>query len=257
MTSQLLALVTTLVFCAPGYPGAPEDAQPLLDSFAKATASAAHWPADSLAAVYDPTEDGGLTKLSDPAAALALVPYPFFIAHAAALHLVPLLQADVSGLGTEERWTLVVPRGRVTGAASMAGYTLASIAGYSPQFVRHIALADWPLPENVSIVASGQVLTMLRRSAAGEPLAVLLDQQETTALATLPFQAQLARAAESAPLPVAIVAQVDSRLPPQKTQALKSALLHLGDSREGAEALAGLRLRGFAAPKLPERSAAP
>ena len=35
MPVPLIALAT-LVFCAPGYPGAPEDAQPLLDTFAKA-----------------------------------------------------------------------------------------------------------------------------------------------------------------------------------------------------------------------------
>ena len=66
MSTLLAASLATLVFCAPGYPGGAGDAQPLVDQFAKAAATAAGWPAGSLAAVYDPTEAGGLAKLNGP-----------------------------------------------------------------------------------------------------------------------------------------------------------------------------------------------
>ena len=85
-----------MVFCAPGYPGGAADAQPYLDAFAAAAAQAAQWPAGSLVATYDATEDGGLAKLANPDAALAFVPFPFFVEHAAALKLAPLVQADVT-----------------------------------------------------------------------------------------------------------------------------------------------------------------
>jgi hypothetical protein len=257
MMFPTLALASTLLFCAPGYPGAPEDAQPLLDTFAQAAVANAHWPKGSLTTLYDPTEEGGLAKLADSSTALAFVPYPFYVAHAAAVHLSPLLQADVTGIGTEERWTLIVPRGRVANPAAMNGYTLASIAGYAPGFVRDVALARWPLPPSVKIVASGQVLTLLRRIAAGEPLAMLLDQEESGALDTLPFAGQLARAAESAPLPVAILAVVDSRLPAAQAQSLRAALLSLPHAPGGADALAGLRLSAFAPLKLPASASTP
>src|SRR5580658_9772048 len=120
MSTLLAGALGTLVFCAPGYPGAPGDAQPLLDQFASAAVSAAGWPAGSLAAVYDPTEEGGLAKLRQSDAVLAFVPYPFFVEHAADLHLTPLVQADVTDVGTQQRWTLVAKAGRVTDAKSMA-----------------------------------------------------------------------------------------------------------------------------------------
>ena len=146
MSILLAAAASTLVFCAPGYPGGAGDAQPYVDGFAKAAAAAAGWPAGSLSAIYDPTEQGGLTKLGSADAVLAFVPYPFYVEHAAQLHLTPLAQADVAGTGTKEKWTLVARTGRVTGAASLAGYTIVSVAGYSPQFVLHSALSAWEVP---------------------------------------------------------------------------------------------------------------
>src|SRR5690348_6374170 len=133
MGTLLAGAMATLVFCAPGYPGAAGDAQPFVDKFAAQAAAAAGWPAGSLAAVYDPTEEGGLAKLGNADAVLAFVPYPFYVEHGASLHLTALAQADVEGTGTEERWTLVAKSGSVTGPASLNGYTLLSVAGYAPQ----------------------------------------------------------------------------------------------------------------------------
>ena len=133
------ASLATLVFCAPGYPGAAGDAQPLVDQFVGAAAAVSGWPAGSLAAVYDPTEEGGLAKLGQTDAALAFVPYPFYVEHASQLHLTPLVQADVVDIGPQQRWTLVAKSGRITGPASLSGFTILSTAGYAPDFVRQRA----------------------------------------------------------------------------------------------------------------------
>src|SRR5580692_10347413 len=198
MSTLLAGALGTLVFCAPGYPGGAGDAQPLLDQFASAAVTASGWPAGSLAAVYDPTEEGGLAKLKQTDAVLAFVPYPFFVEHAAQLHLTALVQADVVELGPQQRWTLVAKSGRVTGPASMAGYTLLSVAGYAPDFVRHSALKDWALPPDVKIESTGQILSALRRVAAGESVAALLDQAQPAALSTLAFAAEVNAVAQPA-----------------------------------------------------------
>jgi hypothetical protein len=253
MSTLLAASLATLVFCAPGYPGAAGDAQPLVDQFASAAVTAAGWPAGSLAAVYDPTEEGGLAKLSSADAVLAFVPYPFFVEHAVQLRLTPLVQADVADVGPQQRWSLVAKSGRVTDPKSMAGYTILSVAGYAPNFVRHSALPGWALPPDVKIEASGQVLSALRRAAAGEPVAVLLDQTQTTALPTLPFAADLKVVTQSPELPVAIIAVVDSRVAAGRARALQAALLKMGRGAGSVESLAALRLRGFVLPKLPSQ----
>jgi len=246
----MLAAMATLVFCAPGYPGGSGDAQPFVEQFAKSAAVSAGWKADGLGAIYDPTEQGGLAKLADKDSVLAFVPYAFYVQHAAALHLTPLAQADVVGVGTQERWTLVGKAGgAVTGAASMTGYTILSVAGYAPEFVKHAALAAWVLPAEVKIESTGQILSALRRIASGEPVVALLDQTQTAALSTLPFAAQIKTLTQSAPLPVAIIAVVDARLPEARARAFQAALIRMNSAN--AETLLSLRLKGFVLPQLP------
>ena len=257
MATLLAASLATLVFCAPGYPGGAGDAQPYVDQFASAAVTAAGWPAGSLAAVYDPTEQGGLAKLAGSDAVLAFVPYPFFVEHAAQLHLTPLVQADVTEVGPEQRWSLVAKSGRITDAKSMAGYTILSVAGYAPDFVRHSALKDWALPADVKIEQSGQVLSGLRRAAAGEPVAVLLDQTQAAALPSLPFAADLKVVTQSPELPVALIAVVGSRIEAGRARTLQAALLKMGHGSGSIDSLGSLRLHGFVLPKLPPHSAAP
>jgi hypothetical protein len=257
MTTLLAAALSTLVFCAPGYPGGASDAQPFVDQFAAAAAAAAGWPAGSLVAVYDPTEQGGLAKLAGTDAVLAFMPYPFYIEHSAQLHLTPLVQADVTDVGPQQRWSLVAKSGRVTGPASLAGYTILSVAGYAPDFVRHSALEGWALPPDVKIESTGQVLSALRRAAAGEPVAVLLDQTQAAALPSLPFAKDLNTVTQSAELPVAIIAVVNSRLDAARARSLQAALLKMSQTPGNAESLSPLRLHGFVLPKLPPHPAAP
>ena len=256
MSTLLTATLATLVFCAPGYPGGAGDAQPLIDQFTNAAVAISGWPAGSLAAVYDPTEEGGLAKLGSADAVLAFVPYPFFVEHAAQLHLTPLVQADVADVGPQQRWTLVAKSGHVTGPASMSGYTILSVAGYAPNFVRHIALEGWALPSDVKIESTGQILSALRRVAAGEQVAVLLDQTQAAALPSLPFASELKVVTLSPELPVAIIAVVDSRVTAGRARALQAGLLKIGRVSGSADSLAPLRLHGFVQTKLPSRAAA-
>jgi hypothetical protein len=246
-----MSAVATLVFCAPGYPGAPGDAQPYVDKFANAASSAAGWSGGSLAAAYDPTEQGGLKALGNPDAVLTFVPYAFYVQYGAQLHLAPLAQANVIDVGTQERWTLVGKAGGPSDAAGLAGYTIVSVAGYAPDFVRHAALKAWTLPSDVKIEASGQVLSALRRVISGDKVLALLDSAQAAALPTLPFAAQLKTLTQSDPVPVAIVAVVDARVPPQRAKAFQTALIKLGSLPDNAEALAQLHLKGFIMPQLP------
>ena len=251
-----MAAVATLVFCAPGYPGGAGDAQPLIDQFAKAAAAGAHWPEGSLAAVYDPSEQSGLSKLGGPDAVLAFVPFAFFVQHAAELHLTPLAQADVVSVGPQERWSLVAKAGAVNGPPLTAEYTILSVAGYAPEFIRHSALQAWSLPPDLRIESTGQLLSALRRVAAGEHVVALLDQTQADALPTLPFAAELKVVGQSPPLPVAIIAIVDSRVPAARAKSLQAALLKMGHGA-GADTLSPLRLQGFVMPQIPRPAPAP
>ena len=251
MSTLLAAAASTLVFCAPGYPGGAGDAQPFVDQFAGAAVKAAGWPTGSLAAIYDPTEEGSVAKLGSTDAVLAFVPYPFFVQHGTQFHLTPLVQADVAGTGTQQKWTLVAKAGGASAPAALSGYTLVSVAGYAPDFVRHSALEAWALPADVKIQSTGQILSALRRVANGEHSVALLDQSQASALATLPFGGDLKAVTQSPAVPVALIVVVDSRVPAPKAKALQAALLKMGQAGEGKEALSQLRLQGFVMPQVP------
>jgi len=251
MSSLIAAAASLLVFCAPGYPGTSGDAQPLVEDFATTLGAAAGWPAASLTAVYDADEKSDLMRLAAPEAGLAFVPYPFFVEHGAELHLLPLAQADVPPAGVQQRWTLVLKSGHGPLPGALSGLTLISTAGYAQSFVRQVLHDIGPLPATLSITATGQVLSALRRAANGDPVAVLLDQEQSAALSSLPFAASLHSAATSKPVPVALIAVVGNRLPNARARQLQQALLHLSGSASGKAALGRLRLNGFVLPQLP------
>jgi len=192
-----------------------------------------------------------VAKLGSTDAVLAFVPYPFFVQHGAQFHLMPLVQADVSGTGTQQKWTLVAKTGGAAAPAALAGYTLLSVAGYAPDFVRHSALETWGLPADVKIQSTGQILSALRRVANGEHSVALLDQSQASALATLPFGNALKAVTQSPALPVAIIVVVDSRVPAPRAKALQAALLKMGKGGDDSNMLSQLRLQGFVMPQVP------
>lgn len=240
------AAPSTLVVCAPGYPGTTVDAQPAMDRFAATLAHAAALAPDALAAVYHEREDQGLERLRKPDVALALVPFAFWVQHGAALGLVPRLQAVPAGSAESETWSLVAKKGRVGTAADLSGWELVSIAGYAPAFVRERALAGWGrLSGDVRMTASGQALSALRRAAGGQDVAVLLDGAQSRALSTLPFAADLEVVAVSPALPVSVLCAVRARASDPSVASVVAALGDLHRSSEGQTALAELRLARF------------
>jgi ABC-type phosphate/phosphonate transport system substrate-binding protein len=232
------------VVCSPGSPGTTAEAQPTMDLFAAALSAKAGL---SVAAVYDETEEAGVARLRGEDAAAALVSLPFYLKHERDLALRARLQAVSKGRPELEVWTLVAKKGRVATPAALDGFTLVSNAGFAPAFVRGPALGGYgPLPASVRVVASGNVLSALRRAAAGEQVAVLVDGTQQAALASLPFASELEAVTRSQPLPAGVVAAVDGRLAPKTWSAVENALLALASDESGARALDALQTARFA-----------
>lgn len=237
-----------IVVCAPGYPGSTLEAQPTLAAFAAVLGGAAGLGRGGLSAVYHETEEPGVSELGRPEATFALVPLCFFLKHEKALGLVARAQAVPQGGAANEVWSLVAGKGRVTGAAALDGYELVSLAGYAPSFVKGAALGAWgKVPSTARVVASSSVLSGLRRAAAGEKVALLLDGAQSAALSSLPIAADLEVVARSAPLPSVVFCTVGGRAGDTKERDVVKALLELTDRPGGAAALSGLRIQEFLA----------
>lgn len=237
----------TLVACAPGYPGSTEQAQPTMDALAARLAEAAGWPAGRLAAEYHESLEPGLARLRAADAAVALVPLAFYLRYADELDLHPIAEVADSRAGGE-RWSLVAARGAVSKPADLADMTVEAVPGYAPAFVRRVALGEWgALPASTGIAFTGRVLSSLRRASRGEPVAVLLDEEQAAALDALPFGDSLEVVARSAGLPASLVCAVDDRLGADDAAALAKALRALGATDEGRDVLAEIRVPGFRA----------
>ena len=245
-TLALAADPVTFVAVAPGYPGTTAEAQPSMDGFAAALAVQTGLAAGSVAAAYYEKDRPGAERLQKDDAGFGMVSLPFFLREADALKLEARLAASQKGTGPTEVWALVAKKGRVTGPASLEGWQVNSIAGYVPAFVTGTALHAWGrMPASVKVVQTNQVLSSLRKAAAGENVAVLLDGTQAAALASLPFAAELEVVARSAPLPTGIVVTVGKRLAPDRWKALEKGLRQLGDRPDGVAALEAIRLQGF------------
>jgi len=242
----LAAEPSAFIAVAPGFPGTTAEAQPSMDVFAAALAAQAGLPAGSITAAYFEKDQAGAERFRKPDASFGMVSLPFFLQSGPALQLEARLGASQKGTGSSEVWALVAKKGRVTSPASLDGWQVNSIAGYAPAFVTGTALAAWGrMPASVKVVQSSQVLSSLRKAAAGENVAVLLDGAQAAALATLPFAADLEVVARSAPLPTGVVVTVGKRLPPDRWKVLEKALRQLDDGPAGAAALEAIRLQGF------------
>ena len=234
-----------IVLSAPGYPGNTLQAQPMMDAFAKSAGRAAGWPEGKLGAVYYETEKGGLDRLAADDAAMALVPLPFFLKHGAALGLKPWLEVERDSGGTEV-WSLVAKKGAIASPASLDGWELIGKPGYAPAFVRGPVLRDWgAVPPTARITFSAAILSVLRRAAAGEKIAAVLDGEQTASLASLPFANDLEVVARSKPLPTSVVCIVRDHLAPAEVEGLAKALLRLHETEEGREVLKTMRMKRF------------
>jgi hypothetical protein len=230
-----------VVICAPGSPGTTEEAQPTMDTFATAVSASA---GTTIAAVYEPADAGGVKRIEK--AGLAIVSLPFFLKHEKELKLHARLEAVQEGRPQHEQWTLVAQKGRVKDAHSLAGFTIVSTTAFAPAFVRGSVHALGTLPADVKLVQSGSVVSALRRAAAGEAVAVLLDGPQEASLASLPFAAKLETVAQSPAMPSGLVVTVDSRMSEKSWTPIEAALLGMASARTGATALAAIHTARFA-----------
>jgi hypothetical protein len=239
------ASATTVVVCAPGYPGSTEEAQPTLDDLARALERAAGEDGRPFGAIYHPTVEGGVAALADPQAGFLLAPLPFYLEQRERFALGPLLQV-VPIAGPTEIWSMVARRGAVDGPASLAGWELDGMLGYSPRFVRRIALGDWgELPADLRIAFRPRLLPVLRRAVAGERVAAILDRAQTQALETMPFASELEVVARSRPLVGSLLCRLRGRVPDEEGRRLTAAFLGL-EAQEGGRALLDtLRIHRF------------
>jgi hypothetical protein len=90
-------------------------------------------------------------------------------------------------------------------------------------------------------------MSALRRSASGEPVAVLLDRAQAEALPSLPFAGDLEVIARSAPMVGNLLCAVGGRLSGERASGLARSLPAMSEDEQGRELLASVRIARFVA----------
>jgi len=216
-----------------------------MDLLAKVASAAAGWPAGSLGAVYFETADGGLKRLAGNDAVLALVSLPFFLQHETGLRLQARLQVAEEA-GPLATWSLAARRGRLTSPAALDGFEITGVSGYAPEFIRGPVLGAWgAVPASARITSTITVLSALRRAASGEAVAVVLDDAQARAMASLPFAADLEIVARSAPMPGTLLCTIGGRLTARQANGIVGGLASLPTRSDAADLLKTMRVKSF------------
>lgn len=239
----------TIVFCSPGSPGDTAQAKPAMEQFARAVEKAGGLPASSVSAEYHEAEAAGADALRTAGTLFGVVPVPFFVAHGQELGLEPRL-GIVTTTGQPERYALAVRKGTAAQAADLAGWEVTGAAGYAAGFVRRLFGKEFGLlPEDARVTFTASPLQALRRAAAGEKLAVVLDAAQSASLSNLPFGKDLQILARSEPLPSGLVCALKAPgAGGAKTVAsILKGLERLPKSAEGSAALLAIRVERFEA----------
>lgn len=237
---------TAVVFVACGAtPAGGPPAATAGGAFVKAVAAAAKLPPGSVTFEGAGCDARSTARLARPDAGLAVVPLPFYLAHHAELTLVARLQAVRTGGNGGETWSLLAAKGRVVKPADLDRWQIVTATAYAPRFVG-LALAGWGRPpDTVRIVPASQLVSGLRRAAATENVALLLDSAEARESAALPVSAPLAVVTTSTPLPGWLLCTIGTHLPEARRQALTSALARLSDGANGTAAMGSVGLARF------------
>jgi hypothetical protein len=147
-----------------------------------------------------------------------------------------------------EVWSLVAKKGSLTGAASLDGWQISSLIGFSPRFIRGPVLGAWgKLPESVKFVQTARAMSEMRKAAKGDKVALVLDSEQTAALASSPYASDLEVVYTAPALPSAIFATVGGRIADARWKPMAAALPKLGDTPDGAKALEGVWKLKFSA----------
>ena len=236
-----------IVFCSPGSPGDTLQAQPAMDQLARAVEKAGGLAAGTVGAEYHEAEAAGLQALRAPGTLLSAVPVPFFVEHAQDLGLDPRLSI-VTNAALPERYALVARKGSISKAAELSGWEVTGAPGYAAGFVRRLFGKGWgTLPADARVSFTAAPLQALRRAAAGEKLAVVLDATQSASLSNLPFGSELDIVARSEPLPAGLVCAVKGPAAgsAKTVQSILKGLERLPKSPEGKEALTAIRIERF------------
>lgn len=234
-----------LAIVNPGGPDAGAEGDKLARELAAHLGDAAGLDGVELEAAYFTTNEAAAAYVRKHKDGFVLGGLGFFLSQRKSLKLVPL--ARLAGKsGDREEFAVVVRKGRYASLDSLRGKTLTgSVLADDARYVDRFALGGKLATKDFVRTPTTRPLSALRKLAAGEGDAVLLNRAQHEALATTPLAAQLDVIFRSGRVPT--VGLMMAATP--RTRALRERIVHavtkLCDTPKGAPVCQTYGITGF------------
>ncbi len=213
-----------IVVCYPGGPVSEDEANAAMESMLRVVERAGQWPDHSLTSVFTSRVDECRNLLAAKKPRFAITSLGQFLEQRGAHHLVPLVQPRIKG-ATFERYQVVALESGPDSLDTLTGKSLGGTVLEEPEFVRKVVFAGKLDPQkHFDLKPSRHALRALRALDKGELDAVILNGQQSAALAALDLKHPTATVFTSTNIPLMGMSANSATTTPEERQRFASAL---------------------------------
>ncbi len=230
------AHATEILVCYPGGGNVkPSQAQPTMARMLSALESLGGWPAGTFEHKFTTKLDQCLKMLDEDKPAYVITSTGLFLQRRKKDKLEVLVQPVIAG-STDEVYRILVKKGSASKLQDLKGKSLGGSLLTESEFLHRIVFEGKIEPGTYfQLKPSKRTLRSLRKLAKGKLDAVLVNQQQFSALSSLPFAAEIEPIFESNPFPLVGLAAATDRTSVQDRKRMAEALGKLCKSAQGKD----------------------
>ncbi|MDD5036165.1 MAG: PhnD/SsuA/transferrin family substrate-binding protein [Methylococcaceae bacterium] len=179
------AAPSPLVVCYPGGAVNEQDAKGAMDAMLRVVERVGQWPQNSFTSLFSAKAAECRQLLAENKPSFAITSLGLYLELHDQNNLVPLVQPRIDGRASE-RYRVVVQKGKFKTLDELKGKSLGGTVLEEPQFTGRIVFAGKVDPAGFFVLKpSKQAIRALRALDKGEIDAVILNEQQYSALASL------------------------------------------------------------------------
>jgi hypothetical protein len=199
--TSLAADTANLVICYPGGPVSAKEANTAIASMLRIIERLGQWQANSLNGTFTSKLDECRQQIHDQKLQFAITSQGLFLELHSTHDWVPLVQPNVKGQ-SNERYRVIVQQGKFQSFDALKGKTLGGTVLEEPEFISKIVFAGQYHTTDFALKPSNQPIRALRALDNGELDAVILNEQQYSALSALSLQHPVEAVFTSADIPL-------------------------------------------------------
>lgn len=192
----------TLVVCYPGGPVSAKDANAAMASMLRVVERVGQWSANTFDSLFTTKLDECRQQMAEKKPKFAITSLGLYLELRTANHLSPLVQPKIKGQTTEQ-YHVIVQQGKFGSLDDLKGKTLGGTVLEESAFIGKIVFAgEYDLAKDFVLKPTNQPIRALRSLDKGELDAVVLNEQQYGALASLKLENPVESVFTSAPIPL-------------------------------------------------------